>query len=76
MTRSVSSVFYLRTEFAVMREIKSKPFKARVLNKKIFESMGELSVPKVEAKAYTEFQGFDLCSDKWANITRTGATAT
>lgn len=50
-------------EEAEMMEIRSKPFKARLVDKRIFESAGELGVPKIEAKASTELKSFHSYSD-------------
>ena len=46
-----------------MKEIKEHPFKAKAINKRIFESNGELGVPKVEAKKTTEPIAFNLRLD-------------
>lgn len=37
-----------------MEEIQRHPFKARVLDRRIFDSAGELGVPKVSARPVTE----------------------
>jgi len=53
-----------------MTAIKSKPFKARPLDKRIFESSGELGVPKVAARPVTEPSCFELRSDARAKQPR------
>lgn len=47
-----------------MKQIKANPFKAKPVNKRIFESNGELGVPKVEAKKSTEPIAFNLRGDQ------------
>lgn len=49
-----------------MKEMLKRSFKARELDRRIFESNGELGVPKVEAKPLTIPQEFHLESEKRA----------
>lgn len=51
-------------EIEEMEKMKAKSFKARTLDKRIFESMGELGVPKVQPKEVTIPQEFNLLSDR------------
>ncbi len=47
-----------------MEKINKNPFKALPLDRKIFESMGEIGVPKVAVKATTEPVAFEFRTDK------------
>ncbi|KAJ1401385.1 hypothetical protein B484DRAFT_405742, partial [Ochromonadaceae sp. CCMP2298] len=49
---------------AEMEEIQKHPFRARPLDRRIFESTGELGVPKVAARAVTEPVEFSLQVDR------------
>ena len=51
-------------------------FKAKPIDKRIFDSMGELGVPKVAAKPVTETVPFELRIDKRATIRPPPATNT
>jgi hypothetical protein len=51
-------------EAAEMEEIQKHPFRARPLDRRIFESTGELGVPKVAARPVTEPVEFSLQVDK------------
>lgn len=51
-------------EDKMMKEIESKPFKARAIDQRIFSSVGELGVPKVPAKPLTEPVAFEFRTDK------------
>ena len=53
-----------------MIAINSKPFKARPLDKRIFESSGEMGVPKIAARPVTEPSCFELKSDARAKQAR------
>ena len=53
-----------------MKSFEKNVFKARPVNKRIFESMGEAGVPKVEAKAPTEPVEFHLNIDRRASQPR------
>jgi hypothetical protein len=53
-----------------MIAINNKPFKARPLDKRIFESSGEMGVPKVAARPVTEPSCFELKSDARAKQPR------
>lgn len=53
-----------------MTAIKSKPFKARLLDRRIFESSGEMGVPKIAARPVTEPSCFELKSDARAKQAR------
>ena len=46
-----------------LAEMRTHAFKARPLDRRIFESMGELGVPKVEARAPTDPMEFHLQTD-------------
>lgn len=52
-------------EFEVLQQ---QVFKAKPVDRRIFESMGELGVPKVAAKAVTETVPFDFRIDKRASV--------
>ena len=49
---------------AEMEEINRHPFRARRLDRRIFESAGELGVPKVAARPVTEPVEFEFRADK------------
>ena len=49
---------------AEMEEIGRHPFRARKLDRRIFESAGELGVPKVAARPVTEPTEFQFQADK------------
>lgn len=53
-----------------MIAINNKPFKARPLDKRIFESSGEMGVPKIAARPVTEPSCFELKSDARAKQPR------
>ena len=53
-----------------MAAINSKPFRARPLDKRIFEGSGELGVPKIAARPLTEPVCFELKSDMRAKQAR------
>lgn len=49
----------------LMQEFSAKPFKARPLNRRIlYESAGDIGVPKVQSRPVTEAIGFELQYDK------------
>lgn len=49
---------------AEMEEIARHPFKARTLDRRIFDSAGELGVPKVAARPVTEPVEFEFRAEK------------
>jgi hypothetical protein len=51
-------------EAAEMEEIGRHPFKALPLDRRIFDSAGEMGVPKVAARPVTEPHEFEFRSDK------------
>lgn len=51
-----------------MEEIKKNPFKARVLDRRIFHSTGELGVPKVAIRPVTEPKEFNLKLEKRSTL--------
>ena len=59
--KPLSSDEVLRLE---MEKLQKQPFKARPVDKRIFTSMGEMGVPKVESRAVTEPLPFDFRVDK------------
>lgn len=51
-------------EKELMEEFQKNPFKAKPIDKRIFESTGELGVPKVSVRPLTEAQPFNLRIDQ------------
>jgi hypothetical protein len=58
-----------------MQDIQSHPFRARKLDRRIFESAGELGVPKVAAKPVTEPVEFQLRADQRSQQPRVRTSA-
>ncbi len=61
---------------AEMEEISRHPFRARRLDRRIFDSAGELGVPKVAARPVTEPMEFEFRADKRTRPATTSVSPT
>jgi len=62
-------------EAALMEEAKKNSFKAKPVDRRVFESTGELGVPRVAVKAPTEFKQFTLRTESRAASAAAAAAA-
>lgn len=61
---------HIEQEDLEMKEFQSRPFRAREIDRRIFDSRGEIGVPKIMPKPLTEPVEFDLQYEKRAQTPR------